>query len=142
EVGPGTGTLTEALLEAGCTVIACELDRGLAQLLRETLVPMWNGEEAPSHACTGPDGPDGPDGPAKPLGPIAAPPRLTLIEGDCLAGKRQFAPAVTEALTASGGAAGFRLVSNLPYGAATPLLLTLLIDHPACHTMAVTVQRE
>ena len=26
EVGPGTGTLTEALLERGCEVIACEVN--------------------------------------------------------------------------------------------------------------------
>ena len=39
EVGPGTGTLTEALLDRGARVIACELDRGLAALLRDTLVP-------------------------------------------------------------------------------------------------------
>ncbi|MBX9738216.1 MAG: hypothetical protein K2X32_14950, partial [Phycisphaerales bacterium] len=37
EVGPGTGTLTEALLDRGCRVIACELDRGLAELLRDRL---------------------------------------------------------------------------------------------------------
>jgi 16S rRNA (adenine1518-N6/adenine1519-N6)-dimethyltransferase len=37
EVGPGTGTLTEELLERGCDVVACELDRGLAELLRERL---------------------------------------------------------------------------------------------------------
>ncbi|HZW09676.1 MAG TPA: 16S rRNA (adenine(1518)-N(6)/adenine(1519)-N(6))-dimethyltransferase RsmA [Phycisphaerales bacterium] len=37
EVGPGTGTLTEELLSRGCQVIACELDRGLAALLRERL---------------------------------------------------------------------------------------------------------
>jgi len=37
EVGPGTGSLTEALLDAGADVIACELDRDLAALLRERL---------------------------------------------------------------------------------------------------------
>lgn len=37
EVGPGTGTLTEALLDRGCEVIACELDRHLAALLRDRL---------------------------------------------------------------------------------------------------------
>jgi 16S rRNA (adenine1518-N6/adenine1519-N6)-dimethyltransferase len=37
EVGPGTGTLTEALLLAGASVLAVELDRGLARLLQERL---------------------------------------------------------------------------------------------------------
>lgn len=37
EVGPGTGILTEALLRAGASVLAVELDRGLAGLLQETL---------------------------------------------------------------------------------------------------------
>src|SRR4051812_35986712 len=35
EVGPGTGTLTEELLSRGAHVVACELDKGLATLLRE-----------------------------------------------------------------------------------------------------------
>lgn len=39
EVGPGTGTLTEELLDRGAGVVACELDRGLAELLRERLGP-------------------------------------------------------------------------------------------------------
>lgn len=37
EVGPGTGVLTEALLLAGASVLAVEVDRGLAQALRERL---------------------------------------------------------------------------------------------------------
>ena len=35
EIGPGTGTLTEELLEAGAAVVACELDDGLVGLLRD-----------------------------------------------------------------------------------------------------------
>src|SRR5438874_4385004 len=35
EVGPGTGTLTEELLSRGADVVAVEIDRDLAKLLRE-----------------------------------------------------------------------------------------------------------
>lgn len=35
EVGPGTGTLTEELLARGARVVACEMDIGLAAMLRE-----------------------------------------------------------------------------------------------------------
>ena len=41
EVGPGLGTLSEAMLDAGCVVHAVELDATLAQYLRETLVPRF-----------------------------------------------------------------------------------------------------
>lgn len=37
EIGPGTGVLTEALLRLGASVLAVELDRDLAALLRERL---------------------------------------------------------------------------------------------------------
>ena len=37
EIGPGLGILTEALLDAGASVVAVELDRGLAAFLRERL---------------------------------------------------------------------------------------------------------
>ncbi len=37
EVGPGTGTLTEALLDAGADVVACEIDPDLAAILRDRL---------------------------------------------------------------------------------------------------------
>ncbi len=37
EVGPGTGTLTEELLERGAEVICCEIDPGFATLLRDRL---------------------------------------------------------------------------------------------------------
>jgi 16S rRNA (adenine1518-N6/adenine1519-N6)-dimethyltransferase len=36
EIGPGTGTLTEELLARGVRVVAAEIDRGLAALLRAT----------------------------------------------------------------------------------------------------------
>lgn len=107
EIGPGTGTLTEGLLERGVQVIACELDTGLAQVLRETL-----GAEHPD--------------------------RFTLIEGDCLANKRTMNTEVSALL----GERPFKLVANLPYHAATPLMMTLMTKHPDCTGMFVTIQSE
>ncbi|HEY0946719.1 MAG TPA: 16S rRNA (adenine(1518)-N(6)/adenine(1519)-N(6))-dimethyltransferase RsmA [Opitutaceae bacterium] len=41
EVGPGLGTLTRALLEAGADVWAVERDAGLARYLRDELAPVF-----------------------------------------------------------------------------------------------------
>ena len=41
EVGPGLGTLTSALLEAGATVFAVEYDPTLARYLKNTLKPAF-----------------------------------------------------------------------------------------------------
>lgn len=105
EVGPGTGTLTEALLDAGARVLACELDDALADLLRERL----GGREG-----------------------------FTLVHGDALADKRT----LNADLAARLGDEPFKLVANLPYGCATPLLSTLLLRYRACVALAVTVQKE
>jgi 16S rRNA (adenine1518-N6/adenine1519-N6)-dimethyltransferase len=64
--------------------------------------------------------------------------RFTLIHRDCLEGKHTLAPEIVTALRGR----PFSLVANLPYGAGTPLMMTLLLDHPACRLMAVTIQRE
>ncbi len=109
EIGPGTGTLTGGLLERGVHVVACELDTGLAQVLRETF-----GVEYPD--------------------------RFTLIEGDCLANKRTMNTEVVALL--GGRRGGFKLVANLPYHAATPLMMTLMTKHPDCAGMFVTIQSE
>ncbi|MCW5753921.1 MAG: ribosomal RNA small subunit methyltransferase A [Phycisphaeraceae bacterium] len=69
---------------------------------------------------------------------FGANPNFRLIEGDCLEGKGALAPALIEVL----GGRTFSLVANLPYGAATPLMMALLLDHPACRGMWVTIQRE
>lgn len=108
EVGPGTGVLTDVLLERGCRVVACELDRGLAALLRDRYA---------AHAERG---------------------VFTLIEGDCLSSKHALNPAIIEAI----GAREFRLVANLPYGAASPLMILLATEFAGCVGQFVTIQRE
>lgn len=105
EVGPGTGTLTEALLDTGSQVLSCELDDALAGLLRERLRQREN---------------------------------FMLVHGDCLEGKRALNPHVTEWL----GTEPFKLVANLPYGCATPLMSTLLMHYPTCSILGVTIQKE
>jgi 16S rRNA (adenine1518-N6/adenine1519-N6)-dimethyltransferase len=64
--------------------------------------------------------------------------RFTLVHGDCLDGKRAVSAKILAALRGR----PFFLVANLPYGAATPLMSNLLVDHPECGVMAVTIQRE
>lgn len=111
EVGPGTGVLTEELLARGARVVAAEIDRGMCQLLRETIGADARWAE-----------------------------RFTLVEGDCLEGKHAIAPALLAALRDAGPR--FVLVANLPYGAATPLIMQLLARHDACAGIFVTIQRE
>ena len=40
EIGPGLGALTRALIETGASVAAIEVDRGLAAMLRDEVVPL------------------------------------------------------------------------------------------------------
>jgi 16S rRNA (adenine1518-N6/adenine1519-N6)-dimethyltransferase len=103
EIGPGTGTLTETLVEAGADVVASEIDAALADIVRQRL-----GD------------------------------RITLVEGDCLGRGRELSGPLIEAL----GGGPFVLVANLPYQVASPLILTLLLRHPMCRGLFVTIQRE
>jgi 16S rRNA (adenine1518-N6/adenine1519-N6)-dimethyltransferase len=102
EVGPGTGTLTEALVDRGCEVITSELDTDMGDIIESRLGA-----------------------------------KVTLIRGDCLDGARAFSAEVLEAL----GGRPFRLVANLPYGAASPIM-SLLAAMPSCLGQFVTIQRE
>ncbi len=104
EVGPGTGTLTEELLASPAgKVIAVEIDRDLAKMLRERFV-----DES----------------------------RFELIEGDALAGKHELNPLLLAAVESSHA----KLIANLPYNIASPLVIELLIA--GVDLLAFTVQKE
>nr|WP_284252492.1 16S rRNA (adenine(1518)-N(6)/adenine(1519)-N(6))-dimethyltransferase RsmA [Litorihabitans aurantiacus] len=105
EVGPGLGSLTLGLLEAGAHVVAVEIDPPLAEKLPGTVA---------AHAPEVAD-------------------RLTVVRSDAMD--------VTE-LPAPGGRPATRLVANLPYNVAVPVLLTMLerFDHLA--EVLVMVQAE
>lgn len=69
---------------------------------------------------------------------VEFPEQLTIIEGDCLANKRAIDPGVIEQI----GGRSFKLVANLPYHAATPLMIALMTQHPNCVGMYTTIQHE
>ena len=68
---------------------------------------------------------------------FAGDPRFELIEGDALAGKHGLNPELARRL---GDAARTRLVANLPYNIASPLVVELLLA--GVGTLAFTVQKE
>lgn len=111
EVGPGTGSLTELLLDAGATVVAVEVDRGLQGLLRERL---------------------------------GVHERFTLVQADALATKHELNPLVAQLLDERGPRPGghLKLVANLPYQIATPLLVDLLLHRLWFERFVVTIQKE
>jgi len=117
EVGPGTGALTGALLEAGARVLAVELDRGLAGFLRERF--------AGALASEGPGS-------------------LALLECDILA-RGAINPAACEAISVEldrSGRDSFRVAANLPYNAASRFLLALAGSGLRWSGGAVVVQSE
>lgn len=68
---------------------------------------------------------------------------FTFIEGDILASKHQLHGEVVRALTDRAPAAGsIKLVANLPYQIATPLIMNLIVDFPQVKRLCFTVQAE
>ena len=69
--------------------------------------------------------------------------RVVLIEGDILTGKHALHPDVTAQI---GGtrplAIAVKLVANLPYQVATPLIMNLIVDYPQVRRLCFTVQLE
>lgn len=108
EVGPGTGTLTEELLATGAAVLAMEIDRSLAELLRAHFATRSN---------------------------------FTLIEGDALAGKHALNAELLSTISAAKKSGkSVRLVANLPYNIASPLIIEMLIA--GVDFLTFTVQKE
>lgn len=71
------------------------------------------------------------------------PDRVTFISGDVLATKHELAPAFQAALRARPAPPGrLLLVSNLPYGAGTPILLDVLMHESPPDDLVVMLQRE
>jgi len=112
EVGPGTGSLTGLLLERAGRVVSVEIDTHLADHLDRTFADQ---------------------------------PQFQLVRGDCLQDKSTLAPALVDAVTKSCselGAGAVKLVANLPYDAATPLVIDLLLSDLPVTRLCFTVQSE
>jgi 16S rRNA (adenine1518-N6/adenine1519-N6)-dimethyltransferase len=113
EVGSGTGGLTTRLLEHAGAVVSVELDPEFAVLVDEAVT-------------------EGRD-------------RVALLHADVLRNKNELNPEVLramEGLAARTGTTRTKLVSNLPYAVATPVVSNLLLSDVAVERMVVTVQRE
>jgi len=111
EVGCGTGSLTEALAERACKVVAVEIDRILAEIAARQLGSYRNVE---------------------------------VINRDILANKNRIDPYVTQVLERARQQCGGQLllVANLPYNAASSLMMNLVEGPVIADAMFVTVQKE
>ncbi|MBN2023252.1 MAG: ribosomal RNA small subunit methyltransferase A [Pirellulales bacterium] len=112
EVGTGTGSLSARMAQLAAEVVTVELDPQLFEMA---------GEELHGHS------------------------NVHMLHTDVLKNKNRLNPAVLDVLDARLAAAPGRrlkLVSNLPYNIATPILTNLLArDNPPA-TMTVTIQKE
>jgi 16S rRNA (adenine1518-N6/adenine1519-N6)-dimethyltransferase len=113
EVGPGAGALTTLMVGRGAGVVAVELDPGMAALTEEAVAAYSN---------------------------------VRVLNIDALANKNTLSPVLVEnvqAMRTSFPGHVFKLVANLPYNVATPIITNLLV-HPELHPalMVVTIQHE
>jgi len=112
EVGTGTGSLTGLLAPLAAVVVTVEIDSHLCQLASEELVDYDNVE---------------------------------MLHQDALKNKNNFDPRVLDAVQQHLDAAPerqFKLVSNLPYSVATPIIANLLSGDVTPTSMTVTIQKE
>jgi 16S rRNA (adenine1518-N6/adenine1519-N6)-dimethyltransferase len=112
EVGTGTGSLTGRLADHAGMVVTVEIDRGLQPVAQEVVGPR---------------------------------PNVRFMFGDALAKKNELNPdmlRVWDAAAAEVPHARKKLVANLPYVIATPLISNLLIAREDIERMVVMVQWE
>jgi 16S rRNA (adenine1518-N6/adenine1519-N6)-dimethyltransferase len=112
EVGTGTGSLTHLLAEKAGAVVTVELDRQLFQLASEELQDLEN---------------------------------VVMLQTDALKGKNHVHPLILEEIQKqllSAAGRQWKLVANLPYNIATPLMMNLLALERPPQCMAVTIQKE
>ena len=113
EVGPGAGALTSLMASTGATVVAVEIDPAMADLTFEATAGM---------------------------------PNVRVLNLDALASKNRLNPEVLDSVR-SGLAVGsdrrLKLVANLPYNVATPIIGNLLV-HPELRPerIVATIQLE
>jgi 16S rRNA (adenine1518-N6/adenine1519-N6)-dimethyltransferase len=112
EIGTGMGTLTTQMASRVAEVVTVEIDQHLFQLASEELIDFEN---------------------------------VTMLQQDALRNKNNLHPKVLETVTEKVQAEPgrqFKLVANLPYNIATPILSNLL-EAPVVPTLMVaTIQKE
>jgi 16S rRNA (adenine1518-N6/adenine1519-N6)-dimethyltransferase len=112
EVGTGTGSLTAMMAERAAAVVTVEIDAHLFELASEQLIDY---------------------------------PNVTMLRLDALRNKNNIDDRVVETVgdhMAADPGRRFKLVANLPYNIATPILSNLLLAPHVPHSMTVTIQKE
>ena len=112
EVGPGTGGMTTFLAEQAGKVFSVEVDRNMFTLASEATAAYGN---------------------------------VTLIHRDILKNKNRLAPEIVEVLKAELAArpnSSLKLVANLPYSVATPVISNLIASDLPWQKMVCTIQLE
>jgi 16S rRNA (adenine1518-N6/adenine1519-N6)-dimethyltransferase len=112
EVGTGMGSLTGRMAQLTAGVVTIEIDPRLFALASEELSGLAN---------------------------------VTMLQQDALKNKNTIHPAVFEALQHKLDAhpgSQLKLVANLPYNVATPILSNLLMANPVPVSMTATIQKE
>jgi len=112
EVGTGTGALTALIAEQAAGVVTVEIDRHLYELASDELLPLKN---------------------------------VTMLRQDVLANKNRIDDRIWDAVAEvrqRTGAARWKLLANLPFNVATPIVSNVLARDDAPTTMTVTIQKE
>jgi 16S rRNA (adenine1518-N6/adenine1519-N6)-dimethyltransferase len=112
EVGTGTGSLTAVMAARAAAVVTVEIDAHLFELASEQLIDL---------------------------------PNVTMLKLDALKNKNTIDDRVMDAIgehLAAAPSQRFKLVANLPYNIATPLLSNLLLSRHVPDSMTVTLQKE
>jgi 16S rRNA (adenine1518-N6/adenine1519-N6)-dimethyltransferase len=112
EIGTGTGSLTAMMAARAAAVVTVEIDAHLFELASEQLIDL---------------------------------PNVTMLKLDALRNKNNFDDRVMDAIgqhLAGDSKLRLKLVANLPYNIATPIISNLFLARHVPHSMTVTIQKE